>query len=59
MRIVRRLFAVTVREVLLLEVVGADAEQRVGDEFVERYTVEVVAVAAEPARQPAAVRFVA
>ena len=53
-RVVGGLFAAPVREVLLLEVVRADPDQRMVEEFVERDAVEVVAIAAQPARQPVA-----
>jgi hypothetical protein len=43
-----------VAQVLLLEVVDADSEQRVGVELVEGDAVEVVAVAAEAADQATA-----
>ena len=53
-RVARRLVAAAVAQVLLLEVVGADAAERMGPEFVERDAVEVVAVAAQAAQQPVA-----
>ena len=48
-RVARGLAAAPVRQVLLLEVVRADPEQRMGAELVERDAVEVVAVAPQPA----------
>ncbi len=38
-------------QVLLGEVVGADAKYRMSHEFVQRHAIEVVAVAAETAKQ--------
>ena len=54
MGIARGLIAVAAGEVLLLEVVGADAERGVIQELVKCDAVEVVPVAAKPAQQPVA-----
>ncbi len=55
-RIVRRLFAAAVCQVLLLEVVRTDPDQRMSGEFVQRHAVEVVASRC-PARSAADCRW--